>query len=491
MDLGKPQAALAALALVALALAGVAAGYAYSASGRAGELADRIAALEEGQRQLADTTVEVAESLEAVRQALENLTAAVDSLSGAVEAQSGQAEGLARAVAGLEARLQDLASRLSEVQARLAGVNSTLAERVGNLTADLEELAARLEQLRAAMESGDAAAAEAVAGVREALEELAARLAEIEELLYYPVTVVDATGDQVTLHSRPERIISLSPSVTEILWAVGAGGQVVGVDDYSNYPPEVAEAVENGTLATVGGPWTPSLEAILALQPDLVVGVVSIGAHHEVKDSLARLGIPVVLLPVETLEDVYDSIVTVGLLTGHRLEARELVESIRAQVEETRSLVSSYASNVTVALIVWLEPLWVTGSGTWMHDLIIISGGDNAFSDFEGWTPASLEDLLEANPDVIIATSGQGTLTYEYLVSYLEDNLGEAVYNLTAYATGRIYVIGGEYEDALVRPGPRVWVAVRLLAAILYPEAFNLTLRDLPGNVTPETFPLP
>ncbi len=483
---------LAAAVVVALALSAASLVYVASLSGKLSQLSEEQRALANRTGSLEDVTADVVKALGDVEDALRGLQASMENVKAALESQGAAAANLTDAVKGLDERLSLLESSLAELQPRLATVNSTLGEEVASLRELVASLRAKLESTNASI----ASLSKDLADLQRGLEELSSRLSSLEEVLYYPVTVVDASGDQVTLYKRPEKIVSLAPSVTEILFAVGAGGQVVGVDDYSNYPPEVVEAVENGTIARVGGPWTPSLEAILALNPDLVIGVASIGPHSQVKEALSRYGIPVVLLPNAAIEDVYESIVMVGMLTGHRVEAAALAAEVEEAIYNVSSIAGEYKSstgtgNLSVALIVWINPIWVAGSGTFQNDIIVLAGGVNAFNEVQGWASVSPEDLLAANPDVIIATGGHGAITYDSLMEYLKDVLGDAAYNITAVREGRVYVIHGWYEDALNRPGPRVYLAVELLAALIYPEAFGIDPAGIPHDVTPDSFPLP
>ncbi|GAB6148104.1 ABC transporter substrate-binding protein [Stetteria hydrogenophila] len=421
------RAAAILAAAAVIALVVAAAGLAYAAS-----LAGRLSKVEEGQSALENTTTDVVKALGDVRDALRSLGKSLESLERAVESQGAASENLSAALSQLEGRISSIEERLSE----------------------------------------------------------------LEEQLYYPVTVTDATGDQVTLYRRPERIVSLAPSVTEILFAVGAGGQVVGVDEYSNYPPEVLEAVENGSIAVIGGFWNPSLERILALNPDLVIGVASAKPHLQVKEALSRYGIPVVLLPDKSLEDILESIVTVGILTGHRLEASQLAAQVEDGIRSVYMTVEEYKAREgiearSVALISWINPIWTTGSGTFQNDLIMLAGGVNPFNETSGWITVSPEELLAADPDVIIATGGHGSFNYTTLMDYLKSVLGDAVYNITAVREGRVYVVHGSYEDVLNRPGPRVALGVRLIAVLAYPEAFGLSPDAIPHDVTPESFTPP
>jgi len=335
-------------------------------------------------------------------------------------------------------------------------------------------------------------------GIVEELGLLRSRVDNLYSLYLFPVTVSDATGKPVTIASRPTRIVSLLPSVTEILWAVNASSQVIAVDEYSNYPPQVPELVEEGKLVSIGSGWYPDVELILSLKPDLVVGVDSVVSHHTLKEILAEYGIPVVLLPDSNFKDVIDSILLVGRITGHPVEATELAGKLEAQALTLRSYINDYlnetrAPRQSVALLVWVNPLWIAGVNTFQNDIVLLAGGVNAYANVTGWKSVSPESLLEANPDVIVVTAGhQGlNMTREQFVSYLKEYLGDAVYNITAVKTGRIYFVSGDYNDMMARPGPRVVDAAILMAVLLYPQAFNLTPSQIPAQIDQETFKLP
>ena len=384
--------------------------------------------------------------------------------------------------------LNDAITQIEESQRALSSQVSSInygLERVENATLDLNRLY-------------ESALGE-ISDLKKTLDELANKTKKLEEAMLFPITVVDATGDSITIPSKPLRIVSLLPSVTEILWSIGAEDQVVAVDEYSNYPTEVVEALKSGELTSIGSGWYPDVEAVLALNSDLVIGVDSVQSHHTLKKILADYGIPVLLLPDYSLYDVYESILLVGAATGHPVEAAKLVLEIRYSISETADTVKDYINQTgtpaqRVAILVWVYPLWVAGNNTWMGDLIKVIDGVNAYENLtSGWSAVDPESLLEARPDVILITTGHGSInmTRADFVDYLKGSLGEAVYGIPAIQNNRIYFIGGAYEDALVRPGPRVSEALRLLAVLIYPQAFGVNPSDIPELVTPETFAPP
>ncbi len=274
--------------------------------------------------------------------------------------------------------------------------------------------------------------------------------------------VVDDTGHKIPLGKIPQRIVSLAPSNTEILFAIGAGKQVVGVTDYCNYPPEVLELKKRGVLKSVGGYTTVNIERVVALEPDLVVA--SYGNGIETIETLRRLNVTVVAFNPKNLSDVMRNILTLGKLTGHEDEAEKLVEEMEEKIEKVRKMVEG-KRRVRVAHILWHDPIWVSGRNTFIDEVIEIAGGENVF-DFDGWRAVSVEELVAKNPEVIIVSSGSGmgggrNITYEWVIS---DPL---LKNVDAVKNGRVYVIDA---DIISRPSYRLADAAMVIAKWLHPS---------------------
>jgi iron complex transport system substrate-binding protein len=453
----------------------------------------------------------------------------IHKISSLSKIQSTSSEELKRGLINISTTLDVLSSNISNISARMLELENTQESSRAHLEHEIEVLSASLNELKEfakRLQSQQETQASNVTSLMKTVSELESELSKLEDslnnqklnltiiskelkhlgsridylysLYLFPVTISDATGKPVTISSKPTRIISLLPSVTEILWAVNASSQVIAVDEYSNYPPQVPKLVKEGKLINIGSGWYPDVELILSLKPDLVVGVDSVESHHSLKEILAEYGIPVVLLPDRNFKDVIDSILLVGRITGHPVEAADLASKLEAQALALRSYIDDYLNETntprqSVALIAWVNPLWVVGVDTFQNDIILLADGVNAYSNLTGWKPVSPESLLEANPDVIVVTAGhQGlNITREQFIAYLKKYLGDAVYNITAVKTGRIYFVSGDYNDMMVRPGPRVVDAAMLMAVLLYPQAFNLTPSQIPAQVTPHTFKLP
>lgn len=267
----------------------------------------------------------------------------------------------------------------------------------------------------------------------------------------FPVTVTDDAGRSVTIEAKPERIVSLAPANTEIVAALGAIDRLVGVTTFCDYPPEVAEIDKVGDF--VG----PNLEAITALDPDLVL--VTTGVQAEVMAQLEALGAAVVAIDPQTIDALYTSIGTVGTAIGEPAAADELVSSMRIQIDAIGEEVES--APVRCFLEIAQDPLFTVGSGTLLNDVIQHAGGENVVTE-EGYVAYSVEQLVAADPDVYLATKGS--------MSAPSDIVGRPGYeNLSSVAGGRVYML----DDNLVsRPGPRIVEGIRQVAEALHPDVF-------------------
>lgn len=270
----------------------------------------------------------------------------------------------------------------------------------------------------------------------------------------YPVTIVDSTGTSITLTQEPQKIVSLAPSTTEILGALGVTDKIVGRTSYCNYPNEVLDVQE------VGGTSNPNVEAIVALQPDLVVA--STHVSEEVISKLRELNIPVAFLnEQENFEGTYSAIENIGLLTGRTKEAKDVVEGMKAKIESTLEKVNALNKtdkpNVYYAL--WYGDSDSTAGGnTFIGEMIELAGGHNIAKDVEGWS-ISKEKIVEGNPDLIIVPTGNNIKEGLQTTDFYKD--------LTAVKEGHIYEID---KDIISRQGPRIADAFVALAEIINPE---------------------
>jgi iron complex transport system substrate-binding protein len=271
----------------------------------------------------------------------------------------------------------------------------------------------------------------------------------------FPVTLTDDTGTEVTIPTQPEAIVTLSPSFAEVLFAIGSGEAVVAVDENTDYPAE-AEA-----LPKVSG-FEPSLEAIVALEPDLVLMSFD---PSGLQASLADAGIPSLFLanPAD-LEGVYKQIETIGAASGHPTEAEAVTADMEAEIDE----VVSQLADVTQGPRVLHEldnTLFTVGPGSFQDSIYTLLKAQNiAQSTGEPFPQLTSEAVIAADPEVIALADGEFGESLETVAA--RPGWG----SITAVTTGRVNPVD---DDLLSRPGPRVVDGVKELASILYPETFG------------------
>jgi len=273
------------------------------------------------------------------------------------------------------------------------------------------------------------------------------------------INLQDGLERQVTLTEPAQRIVSLSPSVTEILFAVGAGDQVVGRDSFSNYPAEAASIQDVG-----GSMGSYSIETIASLEPDLVIAA-EINTPEQVS-TIEGMGLKVYYLANPTdVEGIYTMLQTVGVLSGHKEEAEALSSSLRERVQQ----VSKTIENAETAPLVFYEldgtdpaKPWTPGPGSFLDILITAAGGRNVGASLHSqWAQISVEELLVQDPDIILLGDSIYGMTPEQVA-------GRAGWDgLTAVKEGRIYPFN---DDLVSRPGPRLVDGLEELAKLIHPE---------------------
>jgi iron complex transport system substrate-binding protein len=277
------------------------------------------------------------------------------------------------------------------------------------------------------------------------------------------ITLTDDLNRTITLAGPAQRVVSLAPANTEILFAIGAGSQVVGRDETSDYP---AEAL---ALPTIGGYSGYNLEAIVALHPDLILAQGGGFNSPELVASLENLGLTVYVLPnPATLEDMYTNLETVANLTGHESETAALVESFKRRVAavDEKIMPLSYGPTVYYELDATnpTKP-YTAGPGTFVDQLISRAGGINIGAELQSqWAQISLEQLVVTNPAIIIL----GDSAYGETPEKAAQRPGWGT--LTAIQTGQVF----PFDDNLVsRPGPRLVDGLEAMAKLLHPGVFK------------------
>ena len=259
----------------------------------------------------------------------------------------------------------------------------------------------------------------------------------------------------------PQRIVSLVPALTEMLFAIGAGPQVVGVSSYDRYPPEAAARPRVGALLD------PDVERIFSLRPDLVAVY---GSQVDLKRQLGRAGVPVFDYRHAGLADILTTLAALGRVTGHDVEAAAVAAGIERRLADVRRR-TSRGPKVRTLLVFGREPgalrnIYAAGGRGFLHDMLVAAGGENVFADLaQESVQATIEILLARAPDVILELREGEPLNDDEVRRRMADWARLA--SIPAVRDGRIVVVSG---PGLVVPGPRVADAVTRLARALHPE---------------------
>ena len=269
-------------------------------------------------------------------------------------------------------------------------------------------------------------------------------------------TVIDDSGATVTIHGEPQRIVSLAPANTEILFALGLGDRIVGVTDYCDYPAEAK------TKPSIGGYSTVSVEKIIAQKPDLIVA--SYGNGVDAVNQLNALNQTVITLNPENITGILNDITMVGYATGTEDNATALGTSLGARIDAVEQNASAMTIHPKVAHVVWNDPLYVSGNGTFQDEVITTAGGTNAFSDKQYWATVSAEEFVAADPDILIVNSGTGMGGNEDAIALAMEN-DTRFANVAAIKNHHVYVIDSDMVD---RGGPRIVDALEIVAADIH-----------------------
>ena len=263
-------------------------------------------------------------------------------------------------------------------------------------------------------------------------------------------TVTDELGRSVQVPPQPQRIVSLAPSVTEILFALGAGARVAGVTSYCDYPPEARQK------PPVGDTLKPGVEKIIALKADLVI----ISTASQVEASFRRLeelGIPVYVTNPRSIDGVVESIDKIGELIDARERAQELTDELRRRITNVETRVSK-ASRPSVLVILGTEPLITAGAGSFINDLINRAGARSISAEDKADYPQySIETAVARQPEIILLQAGGNDLT-------------SRLRQTPAARSNRVYHID---DDLLLRPGPRIIDGLERIAAKFHPDVFD------------------
>ena len=268
--------------------------------------------------------------------------------------------------------------------------------------------------------------------------------------VFAEVAVVDDVGQKVALTSPAIRVVSLAPNITEILFFIGAGEQVVGVVEYSDFPPAARE------LPVIGAHNRFDVEQILSLKPDLIVGWLS-GNSQEDLEGLKRLGLPVFISEPSTVEGIVSLMERLGELTGHQTHSLSQAAAFRASINASRETYSTRRP-VSVFYQVWEQPIFTLNGDHVISQLISLCGGRNIFSDLKQLAPVvSLESVLARDPEVIVGGGifGQTPPWAERWQSWP---------SVRAVRNQHIYAVD---SDHIARMGPRLAEGMEALCVVI------------------------
>lgn len=273
----------------------------------------------------------------------------------------------------------------------------------------------------------------------------------------YPLTIIDITETAVTIPQEPQRIISIAPSNTEILFALGLEDKIVGITNYCNFPEETKN------IEKIGETFPLNLEKIVSLKPDLILAYA--GQLNEIP-RLRELGLKVIVIEPLNLQETLKSIQMVATVCGIPEKGNILVENLSQRIDQIKTEVSNLEITKKPKIFIGgiYETIWTPGEGTLFNELISLAGGINIAAGFSGWTKISPEFIVKEDPDIIIIPIGA-------MNPGDEKRIKENIYqrpgwsNLSAVKTQKIFIVN---EDLFFRPGPRIVDGLERLYKIFY-----------------------
>jgi len=292
-----------------------------------------------------------------------------------------------------------------------------------------------------------------------------------EKAIAGSISVIDDVGRNVTITEYPpKRIVSLEPGCTEILFALGLGDKVVGVDEFSDYPPEVQERVKAGNLIVVGSFGEAfNVEAIMGLQPNLILATGGIQHLIGVIEELEGLGLPVVVIYPKGVDGVFSDILLVGEITGQMDEAEALVTNMVKRIQGVTDKTQNLPRPRVYIEYFFDGGYWSYGSESFASELIYMAGGINSFAGYAGkYLSTSTEEVLKADPEIIIISKGSMAEACGLSPEVIRER--SAWNEVYAVRNDQIYEID---EDFISRTSPRIVDGLEALAKIIHPEVFG------------------
>jgi len=272
------------------------------------------------------------------------------------------------------------------------------------------------------------------------------------------LTITDDLGREVKIKGVPQRIISLAPSNTEMVYALGLEDRLIGVTTYCNYPETAKNKTQVSDYSQV------DIEKIVSLQPDLILAD---RIHKaEVIPALEKLGITTVAIFPSTVDEIFKDMELIGRMTGQIEKTASLVAGLRSRVQGVADKIKQTTTQPRVLFVTWHDPIWTAGSDTMIDELIRLSGGANIASGLREYATITMEEVIDKNPQIIIVMSsmGDGNVSLDYINSEPRLQVTEALKNK------QVYIID---SDIFGRTSPRIVDGLETLAQIVHPEAFK------------------
>jgi len=268
-------------------------------------------------------------------------------------------------------------------------------------------------------------------------------------------TITDQLGRHVTVPDKPQRVVSLAPSITEIVFALDQGHRLQGVTTYSDFPPEAVNLPKVGSYVHL------DLEKIVALKPDLCIAVKD-GNPRVIAHRLDSLNIPVYAVDPNNLETVMKTVLEIGTLLNAKDRANQLLQNMDSRIQNIKSLVATATHRPRVFFQIGVSPIVSAGTHTFIHELIVIAGGTNLAAGPIPYPRFSREKVLALSPEIIIITSMARSAVFEKVKAKWEKWP-----DMPAIRNRRIYIEDSNFFD---RPTPRLVDGLELLIRLIHPE---------------------
>ena len=279
----------------------------------------------------------------------------------------------------------------------------------------------------------------------------------------FPLTVVDTIGRDILIKERPKQIISLAPSLTQTVFALGAEDRLVGRTRFCLWPPEAV------AIKSIGGPAVPEIESIMALKPDLILATTL--TPIEVVRQIEALGVPIAIFKQEGVEGTFSDMQVIGRLTGTAVQADAAIQKLEKHRRDLAEKVDAIGMRPRTLLLYGVDGLYSAKVGTFPSDMIELAGGVNVVkTTASDWPQLSMESIIEWNPEIILVTlriNGEGNkLADKIKADWKEDTRWTTV---SAVINQRIYIL----DDTLMSvPGPLMIETAETIAKVIHPELF-------------------